>query len=69
MSLYVRQQLTKDVRALTLGLDLTPLDPALSPEERYQSPQRVVFDGVTHAASAPRLAFDIVSAPSLAAHS
>jgi PKD repeat protein len=59
ISLYVRQQLTKDVRALTIGLDVTPLNPALSPDELYQSPERVVFDGVTHAASMPRLAFDI----------
>lgn len=63
ISLYVRQQLTKDVRALTIGLDVTPLNPALSPDELYQSPERVVFDGVTHAASTPRLAFDIVSSP------
>jgi len=58
----VRQQITKDARAVTIGLDVTPLTPEVNQNLVYQSPERVVFDGVTHSGSAPRLAFDIVSA-------
>lgn len=63
ISLYVRQQITKDMRAITIGLDVTPLTPELSQDDSYQSPQRVVFDGVSHTGSMPRLAFDVVSSP------
>ncbi len=57
----MRQQLTKDVRAITIGLDMTPLNPEISLDDVYLSPERVVFDGITHSASMPSLAFDVVS--------